>query len=522
MNQAIIPKPANLVPLTGAFSFTPESSILFSPPAERVASYLAKLLRPSTGFPFPLAETTGDTAVSDAIALTIDDTPDAAREAYSLTVSPEEIRIAAAHPQGLFYGVQSLRQLLPPEIEQDSQADDVTWEVMAVSITDAPRFAWRGLHLDVGRHFFPVPFIKKFIDLMALHKFNTFHWHLTEDQGWRLEIKKHPRLTEVGAFRKASPLLDDRTSSDNTPYGGYYTQDEVREVVAYAAVRFVTVVPEIEIPGHALAALAAYPEFGCIGEGYEVGQWWGIHDDVFCAGNEDLYPFLEDMLSEVLDLFPGEYIHIGGDECPKVRWEVCPKCQAKIREQGLKNEHELQSYVIRRMEQFLNKNGRRLVGWDEILEGGLAPNATVMSWRGSQGGMDAATAGHDVVMSPNTYCYLDYYQAEDTENEPPAIGRFISLRKAYQFDPAEGIPVDRISHVLGGQGNIWTEYMATSDQVKYMTYPRASALAERMWSRPGQDYAGFLARLSELLPRLDQLQVNYRELDMEEKIKALL
>jgi hexosaminidase len=510
MNNLIIPKPEIFQVRTGSFSLTAETKIVYSPAARGVATYMTGLLRPSTGFPFPMEKLVEDTNITNTILLKLIEAEAEVPEAYTLTVSPEQIRIVAATPQGLFYGVQSLRQLLPPEIELDSSVENVDWTVQAASIEDTPRFRWRGLHLDVARHYYPLPFIKKFIDLMALHKFNIFHWHLTDDQGWRIEIKKYPRLTEVGAYRKASPIPFDRTQSDNTPYGGFYTQDEILEVVEYAAERFVTVVPEIEMPGHALAALAAYPELGCAGKGYEVEQWWGMQDDVFCAGNEDLYPFLEDILGEVFDLFPSEFIHIGGDECSKVRWKACPKCQRKIETEGIQDENELQSYVIRHMEQFLNKNGRRLIGWDEIMEGGLAPNATVMSWRGAQGGIDAANARHDVVMSPNTHCYFDYYQAEDTENESPAIGGFISLEKVHQFDPTAGIPDDKANHVLGGQGNVWTEYMPTSDIVEYMTYPRASALAEALWSEGEKDYDDFIERLKHLLHRLYCLKVNYR------------
>ena len=514
MNQPIIPKPQKVQLLESSFSFSNNTVILYSSAAQGVAAYLAGLLRPSTGFPFPLRILAEDTAGSEAIILSLSNRPINSPEEYTLTVTPERIQIVAPTAHGLFYGVQSLRQMLPPAIEMDSPAEGLAWNVQAVAIEDAPRFRWRGLLLDVGRHFYPLSFIKKFIDLMALLKYNVFHWHLTEDQGWRIEIHKYPRLTEIGAYRKSTPIAAARDTADNTPYGGYYTQEEVREVVAYAAERFVTVVPEIEMPGHALAALAAYPELGCVGQGYEVGQWWGVIDDVFCAGNDALYPFLEDVLSEIFELFPSEFIHIGGDECPKTRWEACPKCQAKIKAKSLKDEHELQSYVIQRMEKFLNDNGRRLIGWDEILEGGLAPNATVMSWRGAQGGIDAATAGHDVVMSPYTHVYFDYYQSQDKDNEPPAIGGFIPLEKVYQFDPTEGIPVDKTSHVLGGQGNLWTEYLPSSDLVEYRVYPRAAALAETVWSGGERDYAGFLARLPHLLQRLDQLQVNYRPLDV--------
>jgi hexosaminidase len=509
-NLSIIPVPEKVEPLEGAFVVNTGTRIHAPELAKQVAHFLASLLRASTGASLPVDDTPETTA--NAIALVID--PDAApgNEGYVLRVSPDRVEILAAHAQGLFYGVQTLRQLLPAEVERDAQVREAAWAIPAVSIEDAPRFRWRGLHLDVGRHMYSVEFIKKFLDLMALYKLNVFHWHLTEDQGWRIEIKQYPKLTEIGSKRAASPLPADRNKLDGKPYGGYYTQDEIKEVQAYAQERFITIVPEIEMPGHAVAALASYPELGCVGKDYTVYTYWGITEDVFCAGNEEVFSFLENVLTEVLDLFPGEYIHIGGDECPKARWEACPKCQERIRQEGLKDEHELQSYFIRRIEKFLNAHGRRLIGWDEILEGGLAPNATVMSWRGAAGGIEAAEAGHDVVMTPNVYCYFDYYQSEDQENEPPAIGGYLPLSKVYAFEPTAGISEDKAHRVLGGQGNIWTEYMPTSEQVEYMAYPRALALSEVLWSTPAaQNYDDFFHRLAAHLQRLDQLDVNYRK-----------
>lgn len=506
----IIPQPAHLTVGTGSFTLDAGTRIQADAGAEAAARFFAEWLRVPSGLPLPVEVVdVSAPAARNAIRFRLsgDQTSD---ESYTLNVTPEAVTLQAAGLPGLLWAAQTLRQLLPPEVESQS-AVSAAWQIPIVAVEDAPRFRWRGLHLDVGRHFFPVSFIKKFIDVMALHKFNVFHWHLTEDQGWRIEIKQYPRLTEVGSKRAATPVPADRKTLDGKPYGGFYTQDEVKDVVAYAQARGITVVPEIEMPGHAVAALASYPNLGCVGSGYEVRTFWGIAEDVFCAGNEDVYTFLENVLTEVLALFPSEYIHIGGDECPKVRWQACPKCQAMIRREGLKDEHELQSYFIRRMEKFLNAKGRRLIGWDEILEGGLAPNATVMSWRGAQGGIDAATAGHDVVMSPNTHCYLDYYQSEDHSNEPPAIGRFISLEKAYSFDPVEGVPADKAHHIIGGQGNVWTEYMPTAEIVEYMTYPRAAALAEAVWSPPGvRDFGDFSRRLQTHLQRLDRLNVHYR------------
>ncbi|MBZ0303418.1 MAG: beta-N-acetylhexosaminidase [Anaerolineae bacterium] len=509
---SLIPQPAQLVRQSGTFVIDSNTRIAVSAGAEAVAQRFAEELRRATGFALPVDTLPAEAdAATGTLALILDRTTSGGDEGYSVQVTPNQVTIRAAAEPGLFYGTQTLRQLLPVEAYSPTPVSGVTWTVPALSIQDWPRFRWRGMHLDVGRHLFPLDFIKKYLDLMALHKMNTFHWHLTEDQGWRIEIKRYPRLTEIGSQRAASPYPADRKTLDGVPYGGFYTQDEVREVVAYAQALGITVVPEIEMPGHAVAALASYPELGCVGEGYAVRTFWGIAEDVFCAGNEDVYTFLENVLAEVLDLFPSEYIHIGGDECPKVRWQSCPKCQAAIQREGLADEHELQSYFIRRIEKFLNGRGRRLIGWDEILEGGLAPNATVMSWRGSKGGIEAATAGHDVVMTPNTHCYFDYYQSEDNEGEPPAIGHYLPLEHVYMFDPVAGIAEDKAHHVIGGQGSLWTEYIPTTEQAEYMAYPRAVALAETVWSElPDRDYDAFMERLRTHLQRLDRLGVNYR------------
>ena len=515
---SIIPQPKSITVQNGTFQLTSDTRLRAETGTQAVTAYLANLLRSATGYALPVeALPSSGGSHAQAITLLIDETLDnLGGEGYVLVVQPDSVTLRAAQPNGLFYGVQTLRQLLSPAAEAAAEANeetsDVAWVFPTVTVTDQPRFSWRGLHLDVGRHMYPVAFIKKFLDLMALHKYNTFHWHLTEDQGWRIEIKQYPKLTSIGAQRASTPIPADRTRSDGQPYGGYYTQEEIKAVVAYAQERFITVVPEIELPGHAVAALASYPELGCRGEGYAVRTTWGIAKDLFCAGNEAVFTFLENVFSEVLDLFPSPYIHIGGDECPKDRWQECPRCQARIKTEGLADEHELQSYFIRRIEEWLNEQGRRLIGWDEILEGGLAPHATVMSWRGSQGGIEAANAGHDMVMTPTDHCYFDYYQTKDQTNEPPAIGRYLPLEQVYAFNPIPAeIAPDKTHHILGGQGNIWTEYMPTEKQVEYMTYPRASALAEVVWSEPaGQDYVDFLARLEPHLKRLDRLGVNYR------------
>jgi len=512
---ALIPQPQRVDYGAGHFTLTGSTKIITSPACLDQATHLANLLSPATGFALEI-ETADKAAADNAINLILAAESVSYDEGYALQITPRSVTIEACTCQGIFYGIQTLRQLLPAAIERATVQQEA-WTLPALTITDQPRFAWRGLMLDVGRYMYPVEFLKKFIDLMALYKYNTFHWHLTEDQGWRIEIKRYPRLTEIGAYRTSSPPPEDRLGNDHTPYGGYYTQDEIREIVAYAADRFITVVPEIEMPGHAQAALAAHPHLGCVGEGYVVSPKWNIHKEVYCAGNPDVYAFLENVLAEVFDLFPGEFVHIGGDECLKDRWRECPKCQALLQREGLRDEDELQSYFIHRMEGFLNEHGRRLIGWDEILEGGLAPNATVMSWRGSQGGIDAASAGHDVVMTPNTHCYFDYYQSEDRENEPPTIGGHLPLRQVHTFDPTMGIPADKTGHVLGGQGNIWTEHMPTSALVEYMTYPRACALAEALWTSDlGRDFDDFKERLDAHLPRLDALAVGYRKPRVEQ------
>ncbi|MCY3719550.1 MAG: beta-N-acetylhexosaminidase [Anaerolineaceae bacterium] len=493
---SLVPQPKALQHEPGVLELTEETRVCVQTGQEVAAQACADLLRGVSGLPLPL---TNDESAGNNLNLSL--STDVAAEAYRLKVAPSRISLHAADAAGLYYGAQTLRQLLPGEGRST---------IPCLSIEDAPRHRWRGLHLDVGRHLFPIDFLRETLDLMALHKLNRFHWHLTEDQGWRLEIKGWPRLTEVGAWRAETPLPGDRHTLDGRPYGGFYSQEEARSLVEYARERQITIIPEIEMPGHAQAALASYPELGCLGEGYVVRCHWGISDEVYCAGNDAVFDFLESVLLEVMAIFPGEYIHVGGDECPKTRWQACPKCQARMRREGLLDEHELQSWFIRRIEGFLSRHGCRLIGWDEILEGGLAPGATVMSWRGLEGGIAAAGAGQDAVMSPNTHCYLDYYQREDEASEPPAIGGYLPLERAHEFDPLAGIAPDHHPHVLGGQGNVWTEFMPTADQVEYMTWPRAAALAEALWTAPSaRDFADFQRRLRGHLPRLRRLGVNY-------------
>lgn len=511
---SIIPLPKEMKAKSGEFQLTPETRILIAQDNEEVegvAGYLAELISPATGFSPKI--TNAETPAENTIFLNINENISGNKGVYRLEVTSSKIIIEAPGSIGLFYGVQSLRQLLPIEIEAQTVQNDVKWLAPAVEIKDEPQFQYRGLHLDVGRHFFPVSFIKKYIDLLAMHKMNKFHWHLTEDQGWRLEIKKYPKLQEIASKREGTLIGHGGKTPyeyDGEPYGGYYTQEEAREVVEYAAERFITVIPEIEMPGHATAALAAYPELGCTGGPYSVIKRWGVFPDIYCAGKEKTFEFLENVLLEVMDIFPGKYIHIGGDEAPKDRWEECPDCQARIREEGLKDEHELQSYFITRIEKFLNKHDRQIIGWDEILEGGLAPGATVMSWRGEAGGIKAAKMGHNVIMTPNSHLYFDYYQA-DPENEPLAIGGYIPLKKVYSYNPIpDELSKEEAKHILGAQGNLWTEYIKTPDKVEYMVYPRAVALSEVVWTpRAKKDYNDFLRRLEKHYKRLDLLDVNY-------------
>ena len=423
-------------------------------------------------------------------------------EWHMVTVKPDGIIVGATSETGLFRGSRTLVQLL----EQGREIGTLP----CLTIIDWPRFPWRGMHLDACRHFWSVEFTKKYIDLLARYKMNSFHWHLTDDQGWRMEIKKYPKLTEVGAWRKGSQVGPyAKLQYDSIPYGGFYTQEQIREVVAYAKARHINVVPEIEMPGHALAALAAFPHLGCTGGPYEVERGWGVFEDVFCAGNDSVFALLEDVLTEVMDLFPSTTIHIGGDECPKEAWKACAKCQSRMKTEGLKDEHELQSYFIQRIEKFVNAKGRKIIGWDEIMEGGLAPNAAVMSWRGTEGGIAAARSGHYAVMSPGSHCYFDHYQG-DPANEPLAFGGYTTLQKVYSYEPipAELKPEEH-KYILGAQGNVWTEYILTPEHVEYMAVPRMLALAEVLWTpKEKRNEGDFIHRLEKEFTRLEAIGVN--------------
>lgn len=520
---ALLPQPVEMaMPPEAPFVLKPDTRIVLAGKDRdlpRVGLWLSQFLARATGWRFPLTEVANGSRLENVIVLAAGAPADGPAfpgpEGYTLKSSAREVVIRGATARGVFHGTQTLRQLLPPAIERAAPVRDAVWTVPAAAIRDQPAFAWRGLMLDTGRHFFPKAEIKKLLDLMALQKLNTFHWHLTEDQGWRLEIKKYPRLTGIGAQRAQSPRYGDRDQGDGRPCGGFYTQADVREIVACAAERFITIVPEIELPGHCSAALAAYPEFGNRdAPGYQPEvQWrWGIHPYTY-APTEAAFGFLEDVLTEVMALFPGPWIHVGGDEAPKDQWKNSPQAQAFMRAHGLADEEALQSHFIRRIGGFLAAHGRRLIGWDEINEGGLPPDAAMMVWRDWKWARHALALGNDVVMTPVTHCYFDHYQADPkTHSEPEAIGGLLPLEKVHAFDPVppETPPAQR-RQVLGGQGNLWSEFIPDAAQLEYMAFPRAAALAEALWTPAAQrDYAGFRARLPALLRRFDEIGAHYR------------
>jgi hexosaminidase len=502
----ITPMPVEMTAGEGTFELNKKTVFVAADPdAAKVAGFFAAKIALSTGYTIGIAEAK---PAGGYIDLTLASDAPVGDEGYLLDVAPAGIDIRAKTPQGLFYAMQTVMQLLPAEIESSSKVAASGWSVPAVSIRDEPRFGYRGMHLDVSRHFADVEFIKKQLDLLAMFKINTFHWHLTEDQGWRIEIEKYPRLTTVGA---------QRTEGEGNTYGPFfYTREQVREVVAYAGERFIEVIPEIELPGHAVAAIAAYPELGCTGEQLQVRNIWGVANDVFCAGNEQVFTFLEDVISEVIPLFESEYFHIGGDECPKSRWERCPKCQARIRELGLKDdghntaEMKLQSWFVQRIGKFLEGHGKKMIGWDEILEGGLAPSATVMSWRGEQGGVASANMGHDVIMTPGEWMYLDKYQG-DPELQPVTIGGYLTLEKVYGYEPVPtAIAPDKRHHILGAQSNIWTEYKYSTAGMENDIWPRMIATAELTWTpAERKNYADFERRIDNQRVRLDMHGVGY-------------
>lgn len=509
----IVPKPMKIETGKGKFTFKPSTMVLAdanNQEMRKLCKLLVQKIGDAGGPKMQISGLSGTTFPKNAVVLMLGGlTENVNDEGYQIIVNKKNIIVRANTSKGVFYGLQSLFQLLPPSVEAKSEGSSTVFTVPAITITDQPRYSYRGMHLDVGRHIFPIETIKTYLDIMAMYKMNTFHWHLTEDQGWRIEIRKYPELTRISSIRKGTQV--GRTNEhDGVPYGGYYTQDQVRDIVAYAADKQITVIPEIEMPGHAVAALAAYPHLSCTGGPFEVRTQWGVADDIYCAGNEDVYGFVQDILSEVIELFPSKYIHIGGDEAPKSRWEKCPKCQAKMKQEGLKDEMELQSYFVKRIERFLSSKGRRLIGWDEILEGGLAPEATVMSWRGVQGGIDAAMQNHDVIMTPVDYCYFDYYQA-DPSTEPLAIGGYLTLKTVYSYEPTPPVlDAGQAKHILGAQGNLWTEYIKTPEQLMYMAFPRGIALAEVTWSQKSdRSWEDFSNRMQDQFVRLDNMGINY-------------
>jgi len=490
---------------------------------QKEADFLADYIEDILGFR-PTVKGT-DNHMKNAVNLQIEPNFSNNEEAYQIIVNEKDITITSSNTSGIFYGIQTLRKSLPV----GENINEVAFP--AAEINDYPRFAYRGMHLDVSRHFFPLDSVKVYIDAMVLHNLNKFHFHITDDQGWRFEVKKYPKLTEIGAWRDGT-LIGKSMAYDTIRHGGFYTQEELKDLVKYAADRHVTIIPEIDLPGHQLAALAAYPELGCTGGPYEVWKKWGVSEDVICAGNEDAMKFLEDVLLEVLEVFPSEYIHIGGDEVPRDRWEKCPKCQAKIKELGLKDDDKhkaedyLQSYVMSRMERFLESHGRRIIGWDEMLEGELAPNATVMSWRGSEGGYKAAKMHHNVIMTPNDVLYFDYYQTLDTDSEPISIGGYNPVKKVYLYEPVpDGLTEEEKQYILGPQANIWTEYTADFSLLLYRMIPRIGALAEMQWCLPEQkNYEDWVQREFRLSKLYDLYKWNYAKhiFDLEVKITPVV
>ena len=511
----IVPQPNEVHLKSGLIDIAGMAFCLDSELDEASRAYIesfADQLALVTGISVPVSDT-------DGFSFIVDNSLE--KEGYRLKVGKKGVEVRASGLNGFVYAVQTLKQMLPVEIYGKTAAADKVWNLPCCEINDAPRFGYRGMHMDVSRHFFDMDMVKKYLDIMEMHKLNTLHWHLTDDQGWRIEIKKYPLLTEVGSIRKKTLIghAYEGTEYDTTPYGEgcYFTQDQIREIIAYASAKGINIIPEIDLPGHMLAALAAYPELGCSGGPYDVWGMWGIADEVLCAGKEETMVFLENVLSEVADLFPYEYFHIGGDECPKVYWEDCPHCQAKIKELGLEDdenfqaEHYLQSYVMNRMTEFLSKKGKKVIGWDEILEGEVAEDAVVMSWRGTSGGLQAARMGHDVIMTPNTYFYLDYYQTLDKENEPLGIGGYLPIEKCYSFEPfVSGMTDEEKNHILGVQANLWTEYISTNEHLEYMLLPRMAALSEVQWCKPEiKDWERFLDSADELCEMYDMAGYNY-------------
>ena len=524
-NYRVIPLPQSIETVENAAPFHLTSSTVIAYPQGdstllNNANFLEQYIFETTGKKLAVKEgTDNDNAIVLLASLDNDN-----KDAYQITVNDKQIVIDGASAAGNFYGIQTIRKSIP------KTGDNLNVLFPAATIKDQPRFAYRGVHLDVSRHMFPVDSIKTYIDMLALHNINKLHWHISDDQGWRIEIKNRPELVEKGSMRKGTQVGKHFGLHDSIPYGGYYTQEEARDIVKYAADRHITVIPEIDMPGHMLGALTAYPELGCTGGPYEVWTEWGVSEDILCASNEDVYKFVDDVLKEIVDIFPSEYIHLGGDEAPKVRWEKCPKCQAKIKELGYKTdshstaEQKLQTYYMSRVSEILTKYGRKMIGWDEILEGGLTPGAVIMSWRGFDGAEAAAKAGHDAIMTPTSFCYFDYCQSPNQSEEPLGIGGYVPVRKVYEFEPiSPQLNAEEAKHILGAQANMWTEYIKDFSHLQYMLIPRLAALCEVQWVEPEQkDYIDFTHRLPQLINIYNMEGWNYAKhiLDVEGAVKS--
>ncbi len=504
-NYNVVPLPKSVVAAKGKpFNLNNATTIVYegiNPEMKRNARFLSEYITEATGIRTSMLDLRDKKA--QAIVLVLDPKVKGA-EAYRLSVNNKQVIIAASTPAGVFYGIQTLRKSLPV------QTNGAAINLPAVTINDAPRFAYRGMMLDCARHFFPLSFVKRFIDILALHNMNVFHWHLTEDQGWRLEIKSHPELTAKSSMRSGTVIGHNSTVDDSIPHGGFYTQQEAREIVEYARQRNITVIPEIDMPGHMLAALAAYPELGCTGGPYEVGHRWGVYKDVLCLGKESTYKFVQDVIDEVVDIFPAKYFHIGGDETPTVMWQQCPKCLQKAKDENTDIRH-LQQYFTNRIEKYLNGKGKSIIGWDEILEGKINPSATIMSWRGVAPGIKAAVQGHNVIMSPNSHLYFDHYQTDKKDHEPQAIGGCSPVDRVYSYEPLpDTLSADVQNRILGVQANLWTEYVPYTTQAEYMVLPRMAALAEVQWSpRDKRDFDAFSKRALRLSDLYDRYGYQY-------------
>ena len=493
------------------FELSPKTIVYYGSGLQREAEFLSEYVNDIMGYALKMQEYQGQ---PDGIVLKVASEDFDQAEAYEINITPKQVTIEGADASGVFYGIQTLRKSLPI-----SQLSTVNCQLPCGTIKDWPNFAYRGMHLDPCRHFIPLDSVKVYIDMLAMHNMNQFHFHLSEDQGWRIEIKKYPELTEIGAYRSGTVIGHNGNLYDTIRHGGFYTQDQLRDLIQYAAERHINIIPEIDLPGHMQAALACYPQLGCTGGPYEVWKRWGVSEDVLCAGNEEAMRFVEDVLNEVMDVFPSPYIHIGGDECPKVRWEKCPKCQARIKELGIKKDDKfsaedyLQSYVMNRMAKVVEARGRRVIGWDEILEGNVSETAIIMSWRGTEGGIEAARKGHDVIMAPSSHLYFDYYQSEDIANEPMCIGGYLPVERVYEFQPLpEELTPDQQKHIIGVQANIWTEYIAHFWHVQYMALPRMEALTEIQWNNPQErDFEAFVERCRHMVQLYDLYHYTYAD-----------